>query len=75
MKRDLVFISAHVQCLGKVGEVIKIDEDGDVVVKFGGRFWVFAPACCVPAPGAEVDHISAQADDIGDSLKIRLGRC
>ncbi|KAK7471425.1 hypothetical protein BaRGS_00035913 [Batillaria attramentaria] len=59
--------------LGKVGEVIKIDEDGDVVVQFGGRHWVYNPACVVPAPGAEIDHISKEAGDSDDGVKISLG--
>ena len=52
---------------------MKIDEDGDVVVKFGDRHWVFAPACCTAAPGEEIDHVSSQ-DDGGDSIKFTLGK-
>lgn len=58
-------------CLGKVGKVIKIDSDGDVVVKFGDRHWVFAPACCNAAPGTDLDFVSS-ADD-GDTISIKLG--
>ncbi|XP_070207420.1 E3 ubiquitin-protein ligase MIB2-like isoform X2 [Littorina saxatilis] len=56
--------------VGKVGEVIKVDQDGDVVVKFGQRHWVFAPACCIAAPGAQVDLISA---DVDGSVPFGLG--
>ena len=63
------------QCLGKVGEVIKVDMDGDMVVKFGNRMWVFAPACCVAVPGAPLDHISTHEDSSDGDIKIRLGGC
>lgn len=43
--------------LGKVGEVVKVDSDGDVVVQFGEQKWLFNPACLSPAPGQEVDTV------------------
>ena len=48
----------NLQTLGKVGEVIKIDADGDVVVQFEGRKWCYNPACLKPAPGLPVDSLS-----------------
>lgn len=59
--------------LGKVGEVIKIDEDGDVVVKFGQRHWVYNPACLTPAPSADIDHISKEEEDDDSGMSISLG--
>ncbi|KAK6176679.1 hypothetical protein SNE40_014932 [Patella caerulea] len=49
--------------LGKVGQVSKIDSDGDVVVKFGRRVWVYNPACCTPAPGELIDEVDEDDDD------------
>ncbi|KAK7473301.1 hypothetical protein BaRGS_00035433, partial [Batillaria attramentaria] len=33
--------------VGKVGRVTKVDDDGDLVVSFGGCRFTYAPACCV----------------------------
>ncbi|KAL8587340.1 hypothetical protein ACOMHN_045587 [Nucella lapillus] len=60
------------QYLGKVGKVMKIDSDGDVIVKFGKRIWVFAPACCTTVEDKDVDFVSSEDDD-GDTVKITLG--
>lgn len=54
------------KALGKVGEVIKIDDDGDVVVKFKDRHWVYNPACVVAAPGEEIDLVSKDDGDDDD---------
>ncbi|KAK7485776.1 hypothetical protein BaRGS_00022957 [Batillaria attramentaria] len=48
--------------LGKVGEVIKIDSDGDAVVQFGRQKWVYNPACLTPAPNADVDEAAIEGD-------------
>ena len=48
----------HGQALGKVGEVVKVDSDGDVVVQFGQQKWLFNPACLTPAPGEELDTVT-----------------
>ena len=46
------------QTPGKVGEVTKVDEDGDVMVSFGQRGYLFSPPCCLPAPpGSSVDGL------------------
>lgn len=51
------------QVLGKVGEVIKIDSDGDVLVQFNAnQKWLFNPACLTSASGQPVDDISIDAD-------------
>ena len=46
--------------------MVKIDSDGDVAVAFGGRAFVFNPACCSPAPGAKVDQLTAEGAGAGD---------
>ncbi|XP_046559208.1 E3 ubiquitin-protein ligase MIB2-like [Haliotis rubra] len=51
------------ESLGKVGRVKRVDSDGDVVVLFGSRKWIFNPACCVPAPGENVDDGDGGAGD------------
>ncbi|XP_071110075.1 E3 ubiquitin-protein ligase MIB2-like [Haliotis cracherodii] len=57
--------------LGKVGRVKRVDSDGDVVVVFGLRKWIFNPACCVPAPGEKVDADDGGAgDDIVDAVPV-----
>lgn len=59
------------QCLGKVGEVIKVDDDGDLVVKFNGCQWAFNPMCCTPAPNEDVDTISlTHEDDNSDGMSL-----
>lgn len=47
---------------GKVGRVVKIDEDGDVAVAFGQKVHIYAPACCLPAPGSEPEVLSPSSD-------------
>ncbi|XP_070206565.1 E3 ubiquitin-protein ligase MIB2-like [Littorina saxatilis] len=63
--------------LGKVGEVIKMDSDGDVVVQFGQQKWLFNPACLTPAPGAKLDTIvvepSARSRPSFDRAESSLG--
>ena len=52
------------QALGKVGQVTKIDSDGDVVVTFGRQTHMFSPACCVPVPNnTSPDSLSSSAKD------------
>ncbi|KAL8624340.1 hypothetical protein ACOMHN_044771 [Nucella lapillus] len=46
--------------LGKVGEVVKVDSDGDVVVQFGQQKWLFNPASLTPAPGQKVDTVHVE---------------
>ncbi|PVD37114.1 hypothetical protein C0Q70_04109 [Pomacea canaliculata] len=61
-------------CLGKVGEVIKVDDDGDLVVKFNGCQWAFNPMCCTPAPNEDVDTISlTHEDDDSDGMSLGQG--
>lgn len=55
--------------LGKVGEVIKLDSDGDAVVQFGRQKWVYNPACLTPAPGQPVDEVEVEV-----SLRRHLSR-
>ncbi|XP_067659038.1 E3 ubiquitin-protein ligase MIB2-like [Haliotis asinina] len=47
------------QVLGKVGRVVRVDSDGDIVVSFGSTKWIFNPVCCIPAPGERVDDVEA----------------
>ncbi|KAK6175251.1 hypothetical protein SNE40_013754 [Patella caerulea] len=56
------------QYLGKVGQITKIHSDGDAVVKFGRRVWVYNPACCIPAPGEVIDE-QEESDD-SDTLDM-----
>ena len=35
-----------VQVIGKVGQVINIDRDGDLLVTFGRQHFLFDPSCC-----------------------------
>ncbi|XP_041377260.1 E3 ubiquitin-protein ligase MIB2-like [Gigantopelta aegis] len=52
--------------LGKVGRVKKIDADGDAVVLFGRRQWIFNPACCTPVSASELTSKSDSDDDSDD---------
>ncbi|XP_041377618.1 E3 ubiquitin-protein ligase MIB2-like isoform X2 [Gigantopelta aegis] len=66
------------QLLGKCGKVVRLDKDGDVVVEFGNRNWLFNPACCVPAPGRVPDVVeyavsSSHDDDDDDDGDSSLG--
>nr|KAG5689266.1 hypothetical protein BaRGS_005274 [Batillaria attramentaria] len=48
--------------IGKTGRVLKIDNDGDAVVAFGLQFFMFSPACCLPAgDGAKPDSLTNEA--------------
>ncbi|KAK6176196.1 hypothetical protein SNE40_014525 [Patella caerulea] len=55
------------QYLGKVGKVAKKDSDGDVVVEFGRRIFLYNPGCCTPAPGQTVYDEDESDNDSGDS--------
>ncbi|KAK7093296.1 E3 ubiquitin-protein ligase MIB2-like isoform X2 [Littorina saxatilis] len=48
--------------LGKAGRVLNIDSDGDVLVSFGRHRFLFAPACCVPAPHTKPDSLRVESD-------------
>ena len=54
------------QTLGKVGTITKIDDDYDVTVKFGQSSFRYSPACCVPAPGATPDTVTATPGGEGE---------
>ena len=43
--------------MNKVGRVVKVEGDGDLRVDFNGRQYLYAPACCLPATGRDVDSI------------------
>ncbi|XP_025083296.1 E3 ubiquitin-protein ligase MIB2-like isoform X2 [Pomacea canaliculata] len=60
--------------LGKVGEVIKVDEDGDLVVKINERQWMFNPQCCKPASNEDVNISLFSGSDDSDALTPDLGR-
>lgn len=54
------FIRGMHASLGKVGDVVKVDSDGDVVVQFdGGQKWCYNPACLLPAAGKPLDTVPA----------------
>ncbi|KAK7473302.1 hypothetical protein BaRGS_00035434 [Batillaria attramentaria] len=55
--------------LNKVGKVIKVDQDGDLLVKFNGCHYLYSPACCTLAPGATVDTVAAGSPQTGDTTK------
>ena len=56
------------QTLGKVGTITKIDDDYDVTVKFGQSSFRYSPACCVPAPGATPDTVTATPGGGGEAV-------
>nr|KAG5689269.1 hypothetical protein BaRGS_005277 [Batillaria attramentaria] len=55
--------------LNKVGKVIKVDQDGDLLVTFNGCHYLYSPACCTLAPGATVDSVAAGSPQTGDTTK------
>ncbi|KAK7471427.1 hypothetical protein BaRGS_00035915 [Batillaria attramentaria] len=60
------------QALGKVGQITKIDSDGDVVVAFGNNAYMFSPACCeVVSAGATVDSFSSTTSSTGGDTSPR----
>ena len=48
--------------IGKVGLVLKIDSNGDVLVSFGHHAFLFAPASCIPAPDLKPDALGIETD-------------
>nr|KAG5706472.1 hypothetical protein BaRGS_032865 [Batillaria attramentaria] len=58
---------------GKVGRVVKIDEDGDVAVAFGRRAYMYAPACCVPAANSRPDELSSNSSQSTTSVESGSG--
>ncbi|KAL8591676.1 hypothetical protein ACOMHN_056792 [Nucella lapillus] len=58
------------QMLGKVGQVKKIDSDGDVVVSFGNVAAMFSPGCCIPvAAFRDASSASSSSDDSDNYLE------
>ncbi|XP_046576920.1 E3 ubiquitin-protein ligase MIB2-like [Haliotis rubra] len=55
------WISDLKQVLGKCGKIVKVDNDGDVILAFGKRTFLLNPACCVPAPGEKVFELVESA--------------
>ncbi|KAK7093237.1 E3 ubiquitin-protein ligase MIB2-like [Littorina saxatilis] len=49
---------------GKVGQVLTVDSEGDLLVSFGRHHFLFAPACCT--------HVTS--DTPVDSLKLDVAR-
>lgn len=39
------------QCIGKAGNIIRIDGDGDMRVKVDNKTWIFNPTCLQPTTG------------------------
>ncbi|KAK7093215.1 E3 ubiquitin-protein ligase MIB2-like [Littorina saxatilis] len=46
---------------GRVGKVVKVDEDGDAAVAFGRKVHLYAPACCLMAPGFQPDELTSSS--------------
>lgn len=58
--------------IGKTGKVIRVDSDGDLVVRVNGSRWTLNPACCAMA--TESEHASLPADDTEDLAEMLAGR-
>jgi hypothetical protein len=54
---------------------VKIDDDGDLTVKFNERSYAYSPACCVPAPAATVDTVGGTSLGLDNNLlqSLHLG--
>ena len=47
-----------------MGQVTKIDSDGDVVVTFGHQSYFFSPACCIPVSSTmSLDSLASESSD------------
>ena len=55
------------QTCGKVGKVVKIDDDGDVAVAFGRKVHLYAPACCEDAAGMRADELTSSSENSSNS--------
>ncbi|XP_076472368.1 E3 ubiquitin-protein ligase MIB2-like [Babylonia areolata] len=74
LNKRMTWSSSVEQTLGKVGQVTKIDSDGDVVVLFGHTACMYSPACCIPvAAGTSADSI-AKSDSSSSSSRSGSGR-
>ncbi|XP_046564767.1 E3 ubiquitin-protein ligase mind-bomb-like isoform X2 [Haliotis rubra] len=76
-------------CLGKTGQVVEIDKDGDLRVAFGPVKWFFSPVSCDPQDGEALsgfgisfgankstssDSSTSDVDDIAEGVaQVRLG--
>lgn len=60
----------HLQSLGRVGEVLKVDSEGDIVVQFAGcQKWLYNPACLSLAPNTPVDDLTTRVH-ISEKLQL-----
>ena len=50
--------------------MVKVDENGDLRVEFNGCAHLYAPACCLPAPGCDVDDIDGDTPSGSDESVI-----
>ena len=55
------------QTCGKVGKIVKVDEDGDVAVAFGRKVHLYAPSCCQQGAGLKPDTLSSSNENSGNS--------
>eukprot|EP00794_Sanderia_malayensis_P016587 gene16587-18275_t len=59
------WIDAMSDSLGKVGDVLSVDDDGDVKVNVNGHQWTFSPAALKKLPSSTADSLQG---DIRDAL-------
>ncbi|XP_065175923.1 E3 ubiquitin-protein ligase MIB2-like [Sycon ciliatum] len=61
--------------LGKVGQIVNIDSDGDARVRFSnGQSWTFSPRCLTHVSRGAVDSSTLKESDDSDQMMRMLGR-
>lgn len=64
-------IFPFVQTLGKVGQVRKVDHEGNLVVEVEGQVFRYSPACCLHEPESVTSHREETVRQEMTSMKIR----
>ncbi|KAL8587298.1 hypothetical protein ACOMHN_045545 [Nucella lapillus] len=66
---------ALLKTVGKVGQVVKVDRDGDIHVDFHGQRFMYEPQCCMPvAAGTPVDDPFSSSSSIVNIFTGGLSR-
>lgn len=56
--------------MGKTGKVLKVDSDGDLIVRVNGSRWIFNPACCTMATESERASMKDDGDEETDIAEV-----
>ncbi|XP_025083359.1 E3 ubiquitin-protein ligase MIB2-like [Pomacea canaliculata] len=69
--REIGWTTEMNETLGKVGQVRKVDHEGNLVVEVEGQVFRYSPACCLHEPESVTSHCEETVRQEMTSMKIR----